>query len=70
VSAASTDDRYLDPDQRRPLVERPGIHVIVWALMTALTAVVVGLHFSSAENRAAAINGRFLETSKDSAPFL
>lgn len=38
--------------------------------MTVSTAVVVGLHFADADNRAAAFNGRFLETSKDSAPFI
>ncbi|QDT56786.1 hypothetical protein Pan44_48460 [Caulifigura coniformis] len=70
MSSAPTDAPTLDPAPRRPLVERPATHAIAWALITFATAAFVALHFSDAGNRAAALNGRFFEDSKNSSPFL
>jgi len=70
VSAASTDAPTLDPVKRRPLLERPATHTLVWAIVTFATALVAGLHFADAGHRAAALNGRFFDESKNSGPFL
>jgi hypothetical protein len=70
VTASTPDGRSIDLPGRRPLIEWPVLQIVVWALLTASTAIVVAVHFANAEHRAAALNGRFLEGVKDSAPYL